>query len=77
MYCAALNAVPDSIEKWPAAQHSSAFFLQIQLHSLESSFKWNMAPWITIFLHKQVLVVFHFHNDSRECKGYRLDLFVQ
>ena len=29
------------------------------------TWKWNMAPWKTIFLYKQG--VFHFHVSSREC----------
>ena len=35
------------------------------LHSLELTWKWRMAPWKTIFHYKQV--VFHFHVIFREC----------
>ena len=38
----------------------------LDLHSLELTWKWRMAPWKTIFHYKQV--VFHFHVSFRECK---------
>ena len=33
-----------------------------KLHSLKQSWKWTIAPWMTIFSDKQVLFHFHFRE---------------